>query len=122
VHPQKFALWVAMASMTMFFAALTSALLVKKGDYQEWENFKLPDIFTYSTVVIVALSVVIQLALVSYRKAKFFLFRSLLFFSLLLGLLFLYLHFIKRQQLYQVGLLIVKNVEIYPIDRNIEII
>ncbi len=91
VHPQKFALWVAMASMTMFFAALTSALLVKKGDYQEWENFKLPDIFTYSTVVIVALSVVIQLALVSYRKAKFFLFRSLLFFSLLLGLLFLYL-------------------------------
>jgi cytochrome c oxidase subunit 3 len=77
--------------MTMFFAALTSALLVKKGDYQEWENFKLPDIFTYSTVVIVALSVVIQLALVSYRKAKFFLFRSLLFFSLLLGLLFLYL-------------------------------
>ena len=33
VHPQKFALWIAMASMSMFFAALTSALLVKKGDY-----------------------------------------------------------------------------------------
>lgn len=91
VHPQKFAMWMAMASMTMFFAALTSALIVKKGDYQVWENFKLPGIFLYSTIFIVLVSVTMHASLISYRKAKFTLFRTLLFISFLLGCVFLFL-------------------------------
>ena len=55
VHPQMFGLWLAMASMTMFFAALTSALILKKGDFKTWENFKLPNVFMVSTVVIIML-------------------------------------------------------------------
>lgn len=91
VHPQKLALWVAMASMSMFFAALTSALLVKKGDYRVWENFKLPVIFMFSTVSVIAVSACIHAALISYRKAKFVQFRWLMFFSFILGCLFLVL-------------------------------
>ncbi|HRG89633.1 MAG TPA: cytochrome c oxidase subunit 3 [Chitinophagales bacterium] len=91
VHPQKLALWVAMASMSMFFAALTSALLVKKGDYRVWENFKLPAIFMFSTLSVIAVSVCIHAALISYRKAKFVQFRWLMFFSFILGCLFLVL-------------------------------
>lgn len=91
VHPQKLALWIAMASMSMFFAALTSALLVKKGDYRVWENFKLPTIFMFSTVSVIAVSVCIHAALISYRKAKFVQFRWLMFFSFILGCLFLVL-------------------------------
>ena len=91
VHPQKLALWIAMASMSMFFAALTSALLVKKGDYRVWENFKLPTVFMFSTLSVIAVSVCIHAALISYRKAKFVQFRWLMFFSFILGCLFLVL-------------------------------
>ena len=102
VHPQKFALWIAMASMTMFFAALTSALLVKKGDYRSWENFRLPTVFLFSTVTIISLSVCIHAALISYRKAKFSQFRWLMFFSFLLGCLFLILQ-LQGWHVMQVG-------------------
>ena len=57
IHPQKFALWIGMASMTMFFAAITSALLVKKGDYRSWENFRLPTVFLFSTITVALVSV-----------------------------------------------------------------
>ena len=89
VHPQKFALWIGMGAMTMFFAALTSALLIKKGDFRVWENFRLPVVFFYSTLIIISLSVTMQLSLMSYRKAKFAQFRWLLFVSFILGLAFL---------------------------------
>jgi cytochrome c oxidase subunit 3 len=104
VHPQKFALWIGMGSMTMFFAALTSALLVKKGDYQVWENFKIPTVFLFSTITIVMLSVVIHASLISYRKAKFKLFRTLLFFSFLLGCTFLTLQIVGWMKLAQMGM------------------
>ncbi|MFN8285673.1 MAG: cytochrome c oxidase subunit 3 [Chitinophagales bacterium] len=110
VHPQKFALWLAIASMTMFFAALTSALLVKKGDYQVWENFELPGIFKLSTATIVLLSVCIHASLISYRKAKFGLFRWLLFFSLLLGLAFLAMQVYGWEILKQMGFPLTGNI------------
>ena len=89
VHPQKFGLWIGMASMSMFFAALTSALLVKKGDYRSWEAFTLPTVFLFSTVTVISLSSCIHAALISYRQSKFAQFRWLMFFSFLLGCLFL---------------------------------
>lgn len=104
VNPQKFALWLGMASMTMFFAALTSALLVKKGDYQVWENFELPSVFVYSTIAVVLTSVLIHSSLICYRKAKFAAFRSLLFLSFLTGLLFLGLQYIGWQQMTAMGM------------------
>ena len=104
VNPQKFALWLGMASMTMFFAALTSALLVKKGDYQVWENFELPSVFVYSTIAVVLTSVLIHSSLICYRKAKFAAFRSLLFVSFLTGLLFLGLQYIGWQQMTAMGM------------------
>lgn len=109
IHPQKFALWIAMASMTMFFAALTSALLVKKGDYRSWENFKLPGVFFFSTLSIITLSVCIHAALFSYRKAKFTLFRWLMVASFLLGCLFLGLQLMGWRVLQQGGMTLTEN-------------
>ncbi len=91
VHPQKFALWIGMGAIAMFFAAITSALLIKKGDFRVWQSFRLPDIFMYSTAVILSVSVVMQLSLISYRKARFTAFRWLLGLSFLLAVLFLVL-------------------------------
>ena len=89
VHPLKFALWVGMASMAMFFAALTSTLLIKKGDFRVWESFPIPHIFLYNTFVIIAVSVCMHLSLVSYRKAKFALFRGFLLAAFILACVFL---------------------------------
>jgi cytochrome c oxidase subunit III len=89
IHPQKFALWLGMAGMTMFFAALTSALILKKGDFRTWENFKLPSVFMLSTLLIISVSVSMHLALRSYRAAKFAQFRWLFFVSFILGIVFL---------------------------------
>ena len=110
IHPQKFGLWVAMASMTMFFAAFTSALLIKKGDFQVWEGFRLPHIFMFSTGVIIALSVVIQFSLISYRKANFTMFRTLLTISFLLGCLFLFLQLQGWHILKEMGMPLTENV------------
>jgi cytochrome c oxidase subunit 3 len=90
IHPQMFGLWLAMAGMTMFFAALTSALILKKGDFKSWENFKLPNVFWFSTLVIIMLSVAMHAALISYRKAKFTAFRWLFSGGFVLGLAFLF--------------------------------
>ena len=109
VHPQKFALWIAMASMSMFFAALTSALLVKKGDYRSWENFKLPGVFFFSTLAVIGVSVCIHSALISYRKSKFAQFRWLMFFSFLLGCLFLALQLQGWHVLQQGGMTLTEN-------------
>lgn len=110
VHPQKFALWLGMASMTMFFAALTSALLVKKGDYQVWENFELPKVFIASTVAVVATSALIHGSLLCYRKAKFAAFRSLLFLSFITGLFFLGLQYIGWHQMTAMGMTLTGNI------------
>jgi cytochrome c oxidase subunit 3 len=109
VHPQKFALWIGMASMSMFFAALTSALLVKKGDYRSWENFRLPIIFLFSTISVIGVSVCIHMALISYRRAKFKIFRLLMSASFVLGCLFLTLQLAGWNVLQNGGMTLTQN-------------
>jgi cytochrome c oxidase subunit 3 len=109
VHPLKFALWTGMASMAMFFAALTSALLIKKGDFRVWQDFPIPTIFLYNTFVIVAVSITMQLSLVSYRKAKFALFRGLMLVSFILACVFLALQLVGWHVLKQMGLPLAGN-------------
>jgi cytochrome c oxidase subunit 3 len=110
IHPQKFALWLAMASMTMFFAALTSALIVKKADVQTWENFRLPNIFFFSTLAVVAVSVLMHSSLVLYRKSKFTAFRWTLFFAFIMACLFLLLQWGGWKKLTAMGM---------PLDGNL---
>lgn len=109
VHPQKFALWIGMGTMAMFFAALTSALLIKKGDFRVWQSFRLPDIFMYSTAVIVTVSVMMQLSLESYKKANFRAFRWLLSGSFVLAVVFLGLQLEGWQKLQEMGLPLAGN-------------
>ena len=109
VHPQKFALWIGMGAIAMFFAALTSALLIKRGDFRVWQNFRLPSVFLYSTLVIVLTSVTMQLSLMSYRKAKFAAFRWLLVLSFTLATLFLGLQITGWGILKQMGLPLAGN-------------
>ena len=110
VHPQMFGLWLAMASMTMFFAALTSALILKKGDFKSWENFRLPNVFMISTLVIISVSVLMHMALISYRKAQFTTFRWLLFGGFLMGIVFLLTQWLGFQSLREIGFPLTGNI------------
>lgn len=110
VHPLKFGLWLGMASMTMFFAALTSALILKKGDFKSWENFKLPNEFLLSTVVIISLSISMHSALICYRKAKFAAFRWLFSLGFVLGFVFLLSQWLGFRALTSIGFPLTGNI------------
>ena len=47
----KLLLWVGIASISMFFAGLTSAYIVRKAE-GNWTEFELPNWFLFSTIVI----------------------------------------------------------------------
>ncbi|MEP7264424.1 MAG: heme-copper oxidase subunit III, partial [Bacteroidota bacterium] len=57
----KIVLWVAMASITMLFAGLTSGLLVRLSE-GNWEDFKIPSAFYVSTGIIILSSITMFLA------------------------------------------------------------
>lgn len=61
IHPQKFALLAAMASIVMMFGALTSAYIVKQAA-GNWLEFSMPVLFYASTVVILGSSFALHTA------------------------------------------------------------
>ncbi|HYC39762.1 MAG TPA: cytochrome c oxidase subunit 3 [Chitinophagaceae bacterium] len=87
IHPHKFTLWVAIGSIVMMFAGLTSAFIVKSNQ-PNWTPVDMPDIFWFSTAAILLSSVTIQLALRSFRQREMRQYRILLVTTLLLGVLF----------------------------------
>lgn len=88
IHPYHFTLWIAMGSIVMMFAGLTSAYLVKRNQ-ANWQGFDLPGIFLYSTVAIVISSITIQLAVRSIRARNLVSYKRWLFATVFLGLLFI---------------------------------
>jgi len=67
MHPQKFAMWLFMISVTMLFAAWTSGYVVKKGA-GNWEYIELPSMFLYTSVIIVLSSASMQWAYISAKR------------------------------------------------------
>ncbi|PSR14169.1 MAG: cytochrome oxidase subunit III [Bacteroidetes bacterium] len=90
IHPKKFALLVACASMSMVFAAQTSAYMVRQAS-GNWLEFPLPNIFFFNTLVIVLSSVTLHGSYLAFKRAKENLFKGLLLLSLFLGIAFVVL-------------------------------
>ncbi len=88
IHPHKFTLWVAIGSIVMMFAALTSAYIVKKNQ-ANWLEFDLPRIFWYSTFTIILSSVTIHLAMKAFKAREMGRYRTLITLTALLGMLFI---------------------------------
>lgn len=89
VHPYKFNMWIGIVSMVMIFAAFTSAYVVKKADTKTWQEIILPQIFTTSTMVIVASSVCMHAAYLSFCRQRLQLYRGFMVLTFLLGATFL---------------------------------
>ena len=60
--PASTGVWVGLAAITMFFAAFTSALIVRQGAAPDWQHITLPPILYLDTLIIIASSVTLELA------------------------------------------------------------
>ncbi len=109
IHPHKFTLWVGIGSILMMFAGLTSAYIVKRNQ-AGWQTFDVPVQFWYSTVVIIASSATMYMALQSFRHREMAKYRSLVTVTLLLGVLFVVLQGLGFQHLWDLGKTLQKNV------------
>ncbi len=100
MHPHKFTLWVAIASILMMFAGLTSAFIVKSNQ-AGWQDVTMPKFFWYSTAAIIASSLTIQAALRSFRQREMKQYRTLIVSTLLLGVLFVVFQWLGFSELWR---------------------
>ena len=100
LHPHKFTLWVAIASILMMFAGLTSAFIVKSNQVS-WQGVHLPVWFYYSTATILLSSLTMQMALRHFRNREMNAYRRLIGVTLLLGCLFVVLQWIGFEDLWK---------------------
>jgi cytochrome c oxidase subunit 3 len=87
LHPHKFIMWVAIGSICMMFAGLTSAYIVKKSQ-DNVVDVVLPHIFWWSTAIILLSSLTMQIAVKSIKAKEMRRYRTFLGITALLGVLF----------------------------------
>jgi cytochrome c oxidase subunit 3 len=102
LHPHKFTMWVALASIVMMFAGLTSAYIVRSSQ-ANWLEFGLPKIFWYSTFVILLSSASVHLALKSFKAREMSRYRILIAITAALGILFVVLQYEGAMQIQEGG-------------------
>jgi cytochrome c oxidase subunit 3 len=113
--PSSTGIWVVLASITMSFAALTSALFVRQGSSFDWRHLDLPRILYLNTLVLLASSITLEVARVQVsafmgglshavaRPARW------LYVTLFLGLLFVAGQYVAWLQLRSQGLFLATN-------------
>jgi cytochrome c oxidase subunit 3 len=102
IHPHKFGLWLAMGSITMMFGAFTSAYIVRQAA-GNWLEFRLPDVFYISTVVILLSSVSLHTSYTHFKAEKENTYKIFLVISLVLGVSFVALQYLGWTALFNEG-------------------
>jgi cytochrome c oxidase subunit 3 len=103
IHPHKFTLWVAIGSIIMMFAGLTSAYVVKR-EQPGWTSFTMPLVFWYSTGVMLLSSLTMQMALKAFKDRERNKYKNLVAATTMLGILFVVLQLIGYKQLHRAGI------------------
>jgi len=99
----KLLLLVAMISMTMMFAGITSAFVVSKSRADWLKNFQLPIAFYFSTAVIIGCSITFHLAKKAIQKDNRSATTTFLLSTLGLGIAFVILQFVGFGQIVENG-------------------
>ena len=113
--PASTGIWVGLAAISMTFAALTSALVVRKGGSLDWRHFTLPSILYLNTIVLFASSVTLEISrrrvaiFMSDRKSEAVNPARWLYITLSLGLLFVAGQYMAWGQLSAQGLYLATN-------------
>lgn len=100
---KKMMLWFGIISMGMMFAGLTSAYVVSKNRPDWLKDFELPNVFMYSTALILISSITFHLAKKSIESNAVKKASGLLWITLALGLGFIYLQFEGFNQILENG-------------------
>lgn len=108
VHPQKFALYMGIAVMSMSIAGFTSAYIVRKGA-GNWVEFDLPTAFFVSAALILLSSVSLFFAVRAFRNENITLYRVLMSITLLLGFSFAVSQWFGWQKLQEIGIYLAGN-------------
>ena len=87
VPTEKILLWVAIASIVMLFAGLTSGYVVRQAE-GNWLVFEIPTMFYVSTVAIILSSITMQMSIAAIRKDKKVMAKNLIVITLGLGVAF----------------------------------
>jgi cytochrome c oxidase subunit 3 len=103
INPQKFALWLAMASILMMFAAFTSAYIVKQAA-GNWLEFPIPTIFFVNTAVIIISSIALQYSFSSFKTGKEQEYKWGLVITFILGIAFVGLQIVGWNELFAMGI------------------
>ena len=98
IPTQKILLWIGLAGIIMFFAALMSGYIVRQAE-GNWLVFEIPSMFYVSSVVILISSLTLELAKKSIKKDDFIKTYQFLSYTLILGLLFVICQFLGWNQL-----------------------
>jgi len=113
--PASTGIWVVLAAIGMSFAALTSALVVRKGGASDWRHFTLPSVLYLNTLVLLASSITLE---ISRRRVAAFMSAGKtgianparwLYLTLGLGFLFVGGQYVAWRQLNAQGLYLATN-------------
>lgn len=85
---KKMMLWFAMISITMMFAGLTSAYVVSKSRPDWLDNFTLPAVFHFSTLVILISAITFWMAFKKLKAGNSIAVTRYTIFTLLLAVIF----------------------------------
>src|SRR5580692_6396485 len=108
--PASTGIWVVLASITMTFAAFTSALIVRQGSALDWRHLSLPRILFFNTLLLLASSITLEVArrqvgsFMSGRRDAVAHPARWLYLTLFLGLLFVAGQYVAWLQLRAQGL------------------
>ncbi|MDX5348577.1 MAG: cytochrome c oxidase subunit 3 [Hymenobacteraceae bacterium] len=87
-HPLKFALWLIIISITMMFAAFTSAYIVRREE-GNWLEYDLPNILLVNTIILLLSSVFMQWSYFAAKKDNLKTLKVTLLLTIAFGLAFL---------------------------------
>jgi cytochrome c oxidase subunit 3 len=113
--PASTGIWVVLASITMTFAAFTSALIVRQGSALDWRHLSLPRILYFNTLLLLASSFTLEVArrqvggFMSGRRNQAANPARWLYITLFLGLLFVAGQYVAWLQLRAQGLYLATN-------------
>ena len=109
VQRYKLGVWIGMGGILMFFAALTSAMIVRQGLSNDWQPFSLPPVLYVSTLVLLLSSVTIERAKQALEEGSGDGLRKWVNFSAVLGAAFVAFQLLGWQSLAGHGIYLASN-------------
>ena len=100
---------VAIISVLMFFMALVSAYIVRKGASSDWISFRFPVLVWCNTVVLLLSSLTLEVARRHLTKSDFSGFRRWWTITTALGVLFLVGQLVVWRELFAQGVFVASN-------------